>query len=284
MTRTPSTTAARAASSAPTRSAIAAATLLAALAVVALGHQTPARAQGMGYGYGQSGQPMQMQQPQMQQPQTQQPQMQQQPGQGGGAQGEQQSQWERRDLGVAPTQALHDGGMHGPTPNQIPGGQLITTKGLLPLLQQGMQVVVIDVLGGNEMLPNAIQAAWASQPGTYDDQTQQQFAQMLRQVTRGQADTPLVFYCLSAECWMSYNASLRAIRAGYRNVLWYRGGIEAWRTAGLPTQPAGQMQQSRGQSPSGPMAGGTMAGGPMGGAPMSGQPGGQMPGGQPYPR
>ncbi len=50
---------------------------------------------------------------------------------------------------------------------------------------------------------------------------------------------PIVLYCLSPECWMSYNASLRAINLGYTNVLWYRGGIESWKKAGLPVQTAG---------------------------------------------
>jgi PQQ-dependent catabolism-associated CXXCW motif protein len=154
-----------------------------------------------------------------------------------------QTAWERRDMGVAAPRDLHDGAFHAPTPNQIPGGQVITTKGLLPLLQQGMQVHVFDVLGGPESLPNAISAAWAAQPGSFDDATQQQMAQMLSQVTGGQTDAPLVFYCLSAECWMSYNAALRAIRLGYRNVLWYRGGIEAWKSAGLPFGRGVQGQQ-----------------------------------------
>lgn len=150
-------------------------------------------------------------------------------------------------MGVAPSQGLHDGGPHGPTPAQIPGGQVITTKGLAPLLQQGMQVFVFDVLGGPDVLPNAIPAAWTAQPGSFDDSTQQQMGQMLRQVTRGQADSPLVFYCASAECWMSYNAALRAIKLGYRNVLWYRGGIEAWKAAGLPTGRARGQQQGQSQ-------------------------------------
>src|SRR2546421_4198091 len=46
--------------------------------------------------------------------------------------------WERQDLGARPQRELRVGAMHGPTPNQIPGGQVITTKGLLPLLQQGI--------------------------------------------------------------------------------------------------------------------------------------------------
>ena len=86
-------------------------------------------------------------------------------------------------------------------------------------------------------------AAWVAQGGTFSDQTQQQFAQMLQQGTQGKKDVPLVFYCLSTQCWMSYNGALRAINAGYTNVLWYRGGIEAWKSAGLPTQPAQQQGQ-----------------------------------------
>lgn len=159
--------------------------------------------------------------------------------------------WERKDMGVAAPKGLHGGAFHGPTPNQIPGGQVITTKGLLPLLQQqGMQVHVFDVLGGPEALPNAIPAVWAAQAGSFDDATQQQMGQMLRQVTRGKNDAPLIFYCLSPECWMSYNAALRAIRLGYRNVLWYRGGIEAWKSAGLPMgSSAGQGQPPTVQPP-----------------------------------
>ena len=43
---------------------------------------------------------------------------------------------------------------------------------------------------------------------------------------------------------MSYNASLRAINLGYTNVLWYRGGIEAWKQAGLPVQSSGSAAQT----------------------------------------
>ena len=171
--------------------------------------------------------------------------------------------WERQDAGVAAPRDLHEGAFHGPTPNQIPGGQVIATKGLLPLLQQGVPVHVFDVLGGPEALPNAIPAAWASAPGSFDDPTQQRLTQLLRQVTRGKVDAPLVFYCQSPQCWMSYNAALRAIRLGYRNVLWYRGGIEAWKNAGLPLVQAGAQGQT--QSP------------PPGQVPGAGRPPGALP-------
>jgi rhodanese-related sulfurtransferase len=33
--------------------------------------------------------------------------------------------------------------------------------------------------------------------------------------------------------WNPYNATLAVLALGYRNVLWYRGGEEAWVAAGL---------------------------------------------------
>ncbi len=147
---------------------------------------------------------------------------------------------ERQDFGVAPTDELHAGPMHAPTPASIPGGQLITTKGLVPLLANTqVKALVFDILGGPEMLPGAIPAVPASQPGSFSDRNQTDFGNYLQQLTQGNKQAPLVFYCLSSHCWMSYNASLRAIHLGYQNVLWYRGGIEAWKAAGQPVQPAG---------------------------------------------
>ncbi len=160
--------------------------------------------------------------------------------------------WERQDMGVRASAELHGGAPHGPTPNTIPGGQVITTKGLLPLLQQqGLGTVVFDALGAQQSLPNAVPAAWAAQAGSFDDPVQQQMAQMLRQLTRGNNAVPLVFYCGGPQCWMSYNAALRAIRLGYRNVLWYRGGLEAWQRAGLETVPVRQPGMAPGMGPGG---------------------------------
>lgn len=146
---------------------------------------------------------------------------------------------ERRDYGVAAIAQLYDGAMHGPTPASIPGGQLITTKGLIELMDGGQTpFLLLDILGGQEVIPGAVYAVPAHQAGSFNDQTQQEFGGFLQQMTGGNRQTPLVLYCASTECWMSYNAALRAINLGYTNVLWYRGGIEAWKAAGRQTQPA----------------------------------------------
>ena len=148
------------------------------------------------------------------------------------------AQIERQNMGVAPTNQLHSGSMEGPTPNQIPGGQMITTKGLLSLMQRNdVRFAVIDVLGDSQRIPNAISAVPASEAGTFNDQIQQRVATFLQGLTSGKRDMPLVFYCAGPTCWMSYNAALRAIHLGYQNVLWYRGGLQAWTTLRLPTQP-----------------------------------------------
>lgn len=149
---------------------------------------------------------------------------------------------ERQDMGVAPTAQLKGDGLHGPTPNAIPGGRLVTTAELVALLQDPQSgVLVFDVLGGPQMLPRAVPVVPAAQGGNFQDQTQRDFGQYLQQATQGRTDRPMVFYCQGLQCWMSYNAALRAINLGYRNVLWYRGGVEAWQQAGLPLgAPGGQ--------------------------------------------
>ena len=145
-------------------------------------------------------------------------------------------QAERQDFGVAAKKELHTGAMHGPTPASIPGGQIITTQALIDLRRTQPKVLVFDVLGGPEALPGALGAVPAHQAGSFDDAVQREFGQYLQQVTQGSKDVPLVFYCQSVQCWMSYNAALRASRLGYTRVLWYRGGIEAWKSAGQPVQ------------------------------------------------
>lgn len=161
---------------------------------------------------------------------------------------------ERQDFGVQATAQLHNGAFHGPTPTTLPGGQVITTKGVVELvLGQSMPYVLVDVLGAQQTLPGALPASYAAQPGSFNDQVQQQFANQLAQATQGRKDVPIILYCQSTYCWMSYNAALRAANAGYTNILWYRGGLEAWQSVGLPTmmpgqgQGQGQMQGQQGQ-------------------------------------
>ena len=147
---------------------------------------------------------------------------------------------EDKDTGVAPIAGLKTGKLHEPTPSGAPFAEVVTTARLVELLKAPQRPVVLDVLtpGDNyrkELIPSA---AWVSGAGFADDKDNERiddfFAKFMSDVAPGK-DTPIVAYCLDWQCWLSYNALERLSRMGYSRLYWYRGGIEAWQRAGLPT-------------------------------------------------
>jgi PQQ-dependent catabolism-associated CXXCW motif protein len=64
---------------------------------------------------------------------------------------------------------------------------------------------------------------------------EQYFEQGLAQLSGGDRDRMLVFYCL-ASCWMSWNAAKRALSIGYRHVAWYPDGTDGWAADHLPLE------------------------------------------------
>ena len=147
--------------------------------------------------------------------------------------------FEDKDWGVAAQASPKRPPYHAPTPLSVPGGRVVKTLALNELLQSNKDVIVIDVLDSRERrtIPGAL---WMVGPGEgllYASE-KEKFSQALETATGGSRTRPLVFLCVSSECWMSYNASLHAIGLGYTDVIWYRGGTDAWRGASLPvTQP-----------------------------------------------
>ncbi len=61
---------------------------------------------------------------------------------------------------------------------------------------------------------------------------------------------PLVLYCYGPECIRSREAGLQAARLGFRNILWFRGGIPEWRQTGYPLLDS-PMPTARRASPGG---------------------------------
>jgi ABC-type phosphate/phosphonate transport system substrate-binding protein/rhodanese-related sulfurtransferase len=41
-------------------------------------------------------------------------------------------------------------------------------------------------------------------------------------------DAPVIFACNGAECWKSYKSCIVAVKAGYKQVYWFRGGFPEW--------------------------------------------------------
>lgn len=46
----------------------------------------------------------------------------------------------------------------------------------------------------------------------------------------------MVFYCNGSPCWRGYKGAAATIKAGYKNVHWFRDGMPAWEAAGHPTE------------------------------------------------
>lgn len=146
---------------------------------------------------------------------------------------------EDADHGIAPTRVLKTTGLSGPTPRDIPGAKTIRTEELRRSLGSQPQPLLFDVLGGDghASLPGAIWLPGAGRGESFSDSIQQQLARALEATTKGDRSRPIVFFCQGPQCWLSYNAALRAVALGYQSVYWYRGGIEAWLAAGGELAP-----------------------------------------------
>lgn len=85
-----------------------------------------------------------------------------------------------------------------------------------------------DSIPGAMWLPNVGYGAIA-------DVTADYFRRGLDKATGGDADHPIVFFCLE-DCWMSWNAAKRAIECGYTSVFWLPEGTDAWVLWGYPLE------------------------------------------------
>lgn len=123
------------------------------------------------------------------------------------------------------------------TPRTLPGATVVTAAEVAELLKKG--ATLYDTRSAEEYNTRHIQGAKHLPYGEksrkevgFDDRAD------TFDVTKLPVDknAPLVFACNGAECWKSYKASLVAIKAGHRQVHWFRGGFPEWNLAGLPTQ------------------------------------------------
>ncbi len=132
---------------------------------------------------------------------------------------------EHADFGVAPSAAPLPLETFTPTPLSVPGAMTIDTAGLVRMLQQP-QTMLIDLGAGVSVPPGAV---WEDE----DAQTGDNLAFVEASVQRAGGWSRQVVVMSRGPCESaSYNVVLRLVSAG-RQVVWYRGGEEAWAKAGL---------------------------------------------------
>lgn len=123
------------------------------------------------------------------------------------------------------------------TPSSLPGAKLVTADAVKKMLDGG--AVVIDTRVANEFAESHIKGAKSvpykekSAKAADFDATQDSFD--LAKLPSDKA-APVVMYCNAGECWKSYKASVVAMKAGYKNVHWMRGGLPEWKSKSYPVE------------------------------------------------
>lgn len=123
------------------------------------------------------------------------------------------------------------------TPTTLPGAKVVTAAEAQALIAGGMAVYDVRIeeeykkahIPGSRSL--TYQESSAKEVGfdPGDDQWQ------LNRLPKDK-NTPIIVYCDGTICWRGYKSAVMAVKAGYKNVHWFRGGFPEWREAGMPIE------------------------------------------------
>jgi rhodanese-related sulfurtransferase len=137
-----------------------------------------------------------------------------------------------------PMRGLRIGSYDAPTPEKIDEVKEINTKEVVKMLVGKNNVAFVDLVCGDSTIPTArciFGGGLASNEAAVDSGIEKHLMSILQAISPDKL-TPIAFFCASSQCWLSANAAYRAVKAGYK-VFWYRGGLRAWESKGLPLVP-----------------------------------------------
>jgi len=129
-----------------------------------------------------------------------------------------------------------------PVPTSVPGGKTVGNEFIADAVANN-SAVLIDVYPPKGLGPDPIDGTWLTDeirqtiPGSIwlpevgrghlEPEALDYFKRNLASASSGNTDTALVFFC-TADCWQSWNATVRANTLGYTNVIWYPLGTDGW--------------------------------------------------------
>jgi len=111
-------------------------------------------------------------------------------------------------------------------PESVAGTTRITAEELIDLVDELDDLVIIDSRIIKDRKGGYIEDS-LSLPDL--DTTPESLAEKIPTKT-----TPVIFYCNGPKCGRSVTASKMAVKEGYTNIYWYRGGWEEWMEKKLP--------------------------------------------------
>lgn len=120
------------------------------------------------------------------------------------------------------------------TPRVLDGVRIVSAEDVGKLLQRG--AVLYDTRSEEEYRDKHIRGAkWL--PYVEKSAKEVGFDAALDRIDLARAGDkakPVIFACNGAECWKSYKSCVAALKAGFREVYWFRGGFPEWVARGYP--------------------------------------------------
>jgi rhodanese-related sulfurtransferase len=122
------------------------------------------------------------------------------------------------------------------TPMSIPGGTFVTTEKAKEQFDRGTLFVDARVAGEYaekhvKGAANVVYKEKFAKESKLDPADSFDMAKL-----PGDKNKALVFYCNGSPCWKGYKAAAAAIKAGYKQVYWFRDGLAAWTAKGYPAE------------------------------------------------
>lgn len=112
-------------------------------------------------------------------------------------------------------------------PDSIPGTTKVSAEDVVQLVTSKSNLVIIDARKDSDRSNSGWIEGSIGLPNT--DTTPESLAKYLPSKS-----TPVLFYCNGVKCGRSVESSNIALKAGYTEVYWFRGGWEEWTGKGLP--------------------------------------------------
>lgn len=122
------------------------------------------------------------------------------------------------------------------TPQSIPGGTLVDAVKAKEVLDKGGLAIDTRVAAeyAEKRIKGAINVTYKeTHPRTSKIAPGDSFDLSKLPADKNKA---LVFYCNGSPCWKGYKGADAAIKAGYKQVYWFRDGLPAWEAKKFPTE------------------------------------------------
>jgi ABC-type phosphate/phosphonate transport system substrate-binding protein/rhodanese-related sulfurtransferase len=123
------------------------------------------------------------------------------------------------------------------TPRVLAGVKIVSAEEVADLMKKG--VALYDTRSEDEYRDKHIKGArWLPYHEKSAKEVGFDSAKDAFDIARagGGKDAPVIFACNGAECWKSYKSCVAAVKAGYKQVYWFRGGFPEWVARGYPVE------------------------------------------------